>query len=51
MAESQLHKQILKGNTSATIFYLKTKGKEQRLCRKTRTHRLWTAQDYLKLRL
>lgn len=29
MAESQLHKQILKGNTSATIFYLKTKGKNR----------------------
>ena len=26
-AESQLHKQILEGNTSATIFYLKTKAK------------------------
>ena len=25
-AESQLHKQIQDGNTSATIFYLKTKG-------------------------
>lgn len=28
-AESQLHKQIGEGNTSATIFYLKTKGKNR----------------------
>ena len=28
-AESQLHKQIQEGNTSATIFYLKTKGKSR----------------------
>ena len=28
-AESQLHKQIKEGNTSATIFYLKTKGKNR----------------------
>ena len=28
-AESQLHKQIKEGNTSGTIFYLKTKGKKE----------------------
>lgn len=28
-AESQLHQQIMEGNTPATIFYLKTKGKRR----------------------
>lgn len=28
-AESQLHRQMKEGNTSATIFYLKTKGKNR----------------------
>jgi hypothetical protein len=28
-AESQLHKQIQEGNTTATIFYLKTQGKRR----------------------
>lgn len=28
-AESQLHKQIADGNTAATIFFLKTKGKKR----------------------
>lgn len=34
-AESQLHKQIMDGNTSATIFYLKTKGKNRGYFEKT----------------
>jgi len=28
-AESQLHKQIKEGNSTSTIFYLKTKGKKR----------------------
>jgi hypothetical protein len=34
-AESQLHKQIKENNTSATIFYLKTKGKKRGYVEKT----------------
>ncbi len=34
-AESQLHKQMKDGNTSATIFYLKTKGKNRGYVEKT----------------
>ena len=36
-AESQLHKQIKAGNTVATIFYLKTKGKRRGYIEKTET--------------
>ena len=34
-AESQLHKQIQKGEVSSTIFYLKTKGKHRGYIEKT----------------
>lgn len=36
-AESQLHKQISSGNTIATIFYLKTKGKRRGYIEKNET--------------
>ena len=37
-AESQLHKQIMDGNTSATIFYLKTKGKNRGYVERSEVH-------------
>jgi hypothetical protein len=37
-AESQLHKQIKDGNTSGTIFYLKTKGKKRGYIERTEVH-------------
>jgi|TARA_R110000744_G_scaffold132570_2_gene240772 hypothetical protein len=37
-AESQLHKQIKEGNTSGTIFYLKTKGKRRGYVERTEVH-------------
>ena len=37
-AESQLHKQIKEGNTSGTIFYLKTKGKKRGYIERTEVH-------------
>ena len=37
-AESQLHKQIKEGNTSGTIFYLKTKGQKRGYIERTEVH-------------
>jgi hypothetical protein len=37
-AESQLHKQIMDGNTTATIFYLKTKGKNRGYIERSEIH-------------
>ena len=37
-AESQLHKQIKDGSTSATIFYLKTKGKNRGYVERQEVH-------------
>jgi hypothetical protein len=37
-AESQLHKQIKEGNTSGTIFYLKTKGKKRGYVERQEVH-------------
>ena len=37
-AESQLHKQISEGNTSGTIFYLKTKGKKRGYVERQEVH-------------
>ena len=37
-AESQLHKQIKEGNTTATIFYLKTKGKNRGYVERSEVH-------------
>lgn len=37
-AESQLHKQIKEGNTTATIFYLKTKGKNRGYIERSEVH-------------
>lgn len=37
-AESQLHKQIKDGSTTATIFYLKTKGKDRGYVERNEVH-------------
>ena len=37
-AESQLHKQIMDGNTAGTIFYLKTKGKNRGYVERQEVH-------------
>ena len=39
-AESQLHKQIKDGNSTATIFYLKTKGKKRGYVERQEIHKM-----------
>ena len=39
-AESQLHKQIKDGNSTATIFYLKTKGKKRGYIERQEVHKV-----------
>ena len=49
-AESELHKLIKKGNVTAIIFYLKTRGKERGYIERTETDSKVTVQDAEKLR-
>ena len=45
-AESQLHQQILDGNSTATIFFLKTKGKKRGYVERTEVaHDIQTISD------
>lgn len=45
-AESQLHKQILDGNTTATIFFLKTKGKKRGYIERSEVHTINDKPDF-----
>ena len=45
-AESQLHKQILDGNTTATIFFLKTKGKKRGYIERSEVHTVNGKPDF-----
>ena len=44
--ESQLHKQILDGNTTATIFFLKTKGKKRGYIERSEVHTINGKPDF-----
>jgi hypothetical protein len=46
-AESQLHKQIQEGNTTATIFLLKTKGKKRGYIERQEIHHDGTIESKL----
>ena len=50
-AESQLHKQIQEGNTIATIFFLKTKGKKRGYIERTEVDNRILSQQHTTIKI